>query len=76
MSVAQSKAAHGCPPVAAAPRADWRGVGPSSSPDGWRGTDPLLLNPRGYRITRIDPAAGGMATPFAANTTPLGFPGP
>ncbi len=34
------------------------------------GTNPLLPNPRGYRITRIDPAVGGMAAPFAANTTP------
>ncbi len=34
------------------------------------GTNPLLPAPRGYRITRIDPAAGGMAAPFAANSTP------
>jgi len=34
------------------------------------GTNPLLPNPGGCRITRIDPAAGGMAAPFAANTTP------
>jgi len=34
------------------------------------GTSPLRPAPTGYRITRIDPAVGGMAVPFAANRTP------